>query len=115
LFEIAEKSGPPLAFIQPQPFFQSGSSGPFVPLANCKVPLGNRWSAPIGDSAVNQYRLLKHQYRGTFRGKRAETDLANAYGSLNHKMIMLVLKIYRIPTEIADLIANMYSDLHIGL
>ena len=41
-----------------------------------------------------------------------QTDLANAYGSLNHKMIMLVLKMYRIPTEIADLIANMYSDLH---
>ena len=46
-----------------QPFFQSGPSGPFVPLANCKGPLGNRWSAPIGDSAVTQYRLLKHQYR----------------------------------------------------
>ena len=46
-----------------QPFFQSGPSGPFGPLANCKGPLGNRWSAPIGDSAVTQYRLLKHQYR----------------------------------------------------
>jgi len=44
-------------------FFQSGTSGTFVPLAECKVPLGFCRSAPTGDSAVTQYRLLKHQYR----------------------------------------------------
>ena len=32
----------------------------FVPLAECQVPLGFCRSAPIGDSAVTQYRLLKH-------------------------------------------------------
>jgi NAD-dependent SIR2 family protein deacetylase len=46
-----------------QAFFQSGTSGTFVPLAECQVPLGFCRSTPIGDSAVTQYRLLKHQYR----------------------------------------------------
>ena len=42
-------------------------------------------------------------------------DLRNAFGEVNHKLINLTLRYHHLPTEIINLIANIYTDSKISI
>ena len=42
-------------------------------------------------------------------------DLKNAFGEVNHKLLISVLKYHHVPLAVIDLISSLYTDYHISI